>query len=374
MLCDFCDKLHQKGHLLGVYCSGAGYTVKSNINDYDMQKEYDKKGLSRYMCASPEGNIESKICQAQRTSYDMCISQEFTKNVLCDEAEKMVSCGLDYIQILDQNHGGSPYFCYSDKHGHPAVPGRWMVEHMTEFLKRLKDTVGKDVLLGCESAAAEAYTPYLNLSDNRFNLNYMVGRPIPVYGYIYHKYLHNFSGNSVSSLKFVDIHRSPDCHLMRIAYSFLAGDLMTVVIDQNGNIAWNWGQRDFSYLPEKEPILDFIKTATAYRRGVGKKYLVFGQMIKPCDVKCDSVPMYKPDSEYVTEYPAVLTTAWQASDGKRAQFFANYLKQKEICTLDLTDTNGADVIDENGVVVENLMPAVCTLEIPAGSVRMIEFI
>jgi len=371
---DFCDRLHDRQHLLGVYCSGVGYTVHSNINEYSMQKEYDAKGLSRYMCASPDGEIESKICQAQRKSYDMCISQDFTKTVLCEEAEKMASCGLDYIQILDQNHGGSPYFCYSDKHGHPAVPGKWMVEHMRELLKKLKSTVGNNVLLGCESASAEAYIPYLHLSDNRFNLNYMVGRPIPLYGYIYHKYLHNFSGNSVSSLKFIDIHKSPDCHMLRVAYSYLAGDLMTLVINQDGEIVWSWGERDFSYLPERKPILDFVKVATAYRRGVGKKYLVYGQMVRPCKVECEYVPMYKPITEYVREYPAVLTTAWQSSDGKKAQFLACYRKLKEVCTVDLRATDGARLIDENGAVLETLKPSLCTIEMPPHSVRMIEFL
>ncbi len=373
LLSDFCDELHKRNHLLGVYCSGIGYTIQSNINDYNMQQEYDDRILSQYMCAGPDGTIESRICQGQRKSYDMCISQEFTKNVICNEAEKMASCGLDYIQILDQNHGGTPYFCYSDKHGHPAVPGKWMVQHMTEFLKKLKSKVGNKVLLGCESAASEAYIPYLNLSDNRFNLNYMVGRPIPLYGYIYHKYLHNFSGNSVSSLSFIDIHKSPDCHMLRVAHSYLAGDLMTLVINQDGEIVWSWGERDFTYLPEKKPILDFIKVATAYRRGVGKKYLVFGEMIKPCEVKSEFVPMCKPKTDYVTDYPSVLTTAWQASDGTKAQFLASYRKQEENCTIDLTGTNGAKVVDENGDIIETLGAEICEIVMPAHSVKMIIF-
>ena len=372
-LIDFCEKLHEKNHLLGVYCSGISYTLHSNINDYNMQDEYEKLGLSRYMCTAPDGTIESKICQKQRKSYDMCISQDFTKDVILKESESMVSCGLDYIQILDQNHGGTPYMCYSDKHGHPAVPGKWMVEHMTDLLEKLKAKVGDNVLLGCESAAAEAYIPYLKLSDNRFNLNYAAGRPIPLYGYVYHKYLHNFSGNSVSSLKFIDAVRSPECHLMRVAHSFLAGDIMTLVINQDGEIAWSWGQKDFSTFPERAPILEFIKTATAYRRGVGKKYLVFGEMIKPRKVTCESVPMYKPDTDYMTEFPAVLTTAWQASDGTTAQFLASYRKTEEKCTLDLTGTLGAKLIDENGHVLKILDPEKCEITIPANSVRMIMY-
>ena len=364
--------LHLRRFLLGVYCSGISYTIHSNINDYNNEKVIESENLKKYMCSPPDGGEPvSEICQAQRKSYDMCISQDFTKKVLCDEAQKMISCGLDYIQILDQNHGGTPYFCYSDKHGHPPVPGKWMVEEMTDFLQKLKDSVGDKVLLGCESASSEAYTSYLNLSDNRFNLNYAVGKPIPLYGYIYHEYLHNFSGNSVCSLDFIDIHRSPDCHLLRIAHSYLAGDLMTLVINQDGDIVWSWGERDFSLLPERQPIMDFIKSATAYRRGIGKEYLVFGKMIKPISVICKKVPMYKPGKDSFVEYPSVLTSAWEAEDGSKAQFFANYRKQTERITINLFETNGAKLLDESGEVISTLEDSLCDIVIPAHSVRMI---
>lgn len=373
MLADFGKELHKRDYILGVYCSGISYTLQSNINDFNMQKEFDDKNLSQYMCASPTGELISKTCQAQRKSYDMCISQDFTKNVLLEEARKMASCGLDYIQILDQNHGGTPYFCFSESHGHPAVPGKWMVEHMTDFLKKLKGIVGENVLLGCESAAAESYIPYMNLSDNRFNLNGYVGKFIPLYGYIYHKYLQNFSGNSVCSLDIFDINRSPDSYLLRAAHSFLAGDFMTLVINQDGEIAWAWGERDFSNLPDRKAVLDFIKSATAYKRGVGKRYLTFGKMIKPCKVESDTVLMYKTRTERTTQYQKVLTTAWEASDGTRAQFLANYCLTDEKCTIDLTGTNGADLMDEKGNITGTLDAAVCELNIAANSVAMISF-
>ena len=371
MLKDFCKELHKRDYILGVYCSGISYTIHSNINDYNMQSEYDQKGLSRHMCASPTGEIISKTCQAQRKSYDMCIAEDFTKNVLLNEAEKMASCGLDYIQILDQNHGGTPYFCFSDKHNHPAVPGKWMVEHMTDFLKKLKNIVGKNVLLGCESAAAESYIPYMNLSDNRFNLNGYVGKFIPLYGYIYHKYLQNFSGNSVCSQDIFDEIRSPESYLLRAAHSFLAGDLMTLVINQDGEIAWAWGEREFDYLPDRKSVLDFIKSANTYKRGVGKDYLTFGQMIKPHTVTSENVKMYKTNAERFTEYPAVLTTAWESSDGGRAQFLANYCNENKMCTIDLSCTNGADLIDQDGNVVKSIPAENCVIEVPRNSVMML---
>ena len=373
MLADYCKKLHERNFLLGVYCSGAGFTVQSNLNDYNCEEQIEKENLMQYMCAPDDGSeIRSFICQGQRKSYDMCVSQKFTKDVLVKEAEKMASCGLDYIQILDQNHGGTPYVCYSDKHGHPAVPGKWMVDSMKDILAAIKNAVGDNVVLGCESAAAESYIPYLKLSDNRFNLCYHVGIPVPVYAYVFHKYLHNFSGNSVSSLDIIDIAKSPDCHLMRVAHSFLAGDLMTLVINQDGQVVWSWGERDFSVLPERKPLMDFVRQATAYRRGCGKKYLVTGEMIKPNEIKCEKVKMHKKFFEYFTEFPAVLTTAWRACDGKTAQFLANYLKDTAECEINIPES-GARLVDEKGNTVKTLEGGMCKLAVPGNSVVMLEF-
>lgn len=373
LLTDFADEIHKRNHLLGLYCSGISYSLHSNINDFNMEDEYNKKGLSKHMCASPTGEIVSNTCQQQRKSYDMCISEDFTKDVLLNEAEKMKSGKVDYIQILDQNHGGTPYLCYSDKHSHPAVPGKWMVEHMTDFLKKLKACLGEDILLGCESAAAEAYIPYLNLSDNRFNLNYSAAKPIPIYAYIYHKYLHNFSGNSVCSTYFFDVDKSPNFHMLRLAYSFIIGDLLTVVINEDGEIIWAWGQRDFSTLPDRAPIMEFIKNATEMRRGVGKEFLVFGEMTAPLPVKCEEEGMFKLKTGDYEYYPAVLTSAWLNSKGEKAQILATYTSKEETCEIDLSGTLGADLINSKGEIIKTFNGEKVQIEIPSNTCLMLKF-
>lgn len=337
-----------------------------------MEAEYNEKGLAKHMCASPTGEIVSNTCQQQRKSYDMCISEDFTKDVLLKEAEKMKTGNVDYIQILDQNHGGTPYLCYSDKHSHPAVPGKWMVEHMTDFLKKLKATLGNDILLGCESAAAESYISYLNLSDNRFNLNYNGARPIPLYAYVYHKYLHNFSGNSVCSTYFFDVTKSPNFHMLRLAYSFIIGDLLTIVINEDGEIIWAWGQRDFSTLPDREPIMEFIKDATALRRGIGKDYLVYGEMTAPLTVKCEEEGMFKLKTGDYEYYPAVLTSCYKNDKGEKAQILATYRSKEETCEIDLSGTLGAELFDYNGKLIGCFNAEKVTLTLKGNSAFMLK--
>lgn len=346
---EFASSLHEKGNLFGVYCSGTGYTIKSNLNDYSGKEKFEDEHLADIMCKAPDESLPlSHICRDQRSGYDMCVSCEKTKEILCSEAEKMASGGVDYIQILDQNHGGTPYFCYSGEHSHPPVPGKWQVEHMHELLSRLKEKVGKNVLLGCESAAAETYIPQLSLSDNRFSLNYHCGKPVPLYAYIYHEYVNNFSGNAVNAHLMADVVKSPESFYLRMAHSFIAGDLMTIVMTENGEPAWNWCQKEFDYMPNREDVMTFIASANGYRRKAGKKFLCFGKMTKPCKVTSGEITVYKPFfPDYTTKYPEILTSCWISSDGEKAQFLANCTGNDTMCEIELPES-GAVVVDCDG--------------------------
>lgn len=374
MLTKFAEALHAKDNLLGVYCSGTGYTMQSNLNDYSGKDKFEKENLAEIMCTAPDGSLPlSQICRDQRSGYDMCVSSEKTKEILCSEAEKMAGAGIDYIQILDQNHGGTPYFCYSEKHAHPPVPGKWQEEHMTELLKRLRKTVGDNVLLGCESAAAETYIPYLSLSDNRFSLNYHCGKPVPLYAYIYHEYVNNFSGNAVNEHLMTDVAKTPESLILRLAHSFIAGDMLTVVMTQNGEPAWNWCQKDFSCMPERESLISFVSSANAYRRKSGKKFLCFGKMTAPCKVTSDSIELYKPlFPGYSVKYPKVLTSAWISSNGEKAQFLANCTCHTADCTIDLSETDGGVIVDADGSEKQILPSGKCTVSVEANSALMLK--
>ncbi|MBQ9117016.1 MAG: hypothetical protein IJY04_08320, partial [Clostridia bacterium] len=107
--------LHERGDVLGVYCSGLGWTMKSNVvDDYDTYERFQKENLKEEMCLSPTGDLPySNICTGQRSGYDMCPEREFTKNTVVNEVKQMVAAGIDYIQLMDQNHGGTAFFCYS---------------------------------------------------------------------------------------------------------------------------------------------------------------------------------------------------------------------------------------------------------------------
>ena len=321
---EFLNKLHEKGHLLGVYCSGFGWTEQSNlIAEYARSAE--KEGLLDAMCAGPDGKVLlSKICTFQRSGYDICPASEKGRKILHEAYSPLFSSGVDYAQILDQNHGGAQYFCYSREHGHPAMPGAWMTSNMQTLLTEW-NRLAPSMLMGCESAAAEPFTPNLLFSDNRFELNYYFGKPVPLYSFIYHEYLRNFMGNQVSCP--FPVRDGTLC--MRMAHSFVAGDALTVTLMPNGEFMPNWGCRDFSVLPDKKTHLAFIKRLMEFYRGPAKPYLFSGRMVKPLPVKCPTISVTTIFG-YTQELPAVFSTAWE-SEGKQAQIFVNHTTEAITC-------------------------------------------
>ncbi len=317
---EFLAELRKRNMLIGVYCSGFGYTIKSNVvDDYDRSREFTERDLIKSMCAGPDGKVlPSNICPGQRSGYDICPATEQGKEVLSEAYSPLFESGVDYAQILDQNHGGGQYLCYSRDHGHPPAPGPWMTKNMQYLLSSWNEKAGK-MILGCESAAAEPFIGNLLLSDNRYELNYFIGRPVPFYAFVYHEYVRNFMGNQVSC----PLEESDETFNYRLGYSFAAGDCMTLVLTPSGGIMSNWGMRDFSHLPNRETVLSFAANLTAFYRGGASKYLFNGRMIPLPDVKCANVSFHCRYVERTAILPEVICTAWEASDGEKALIAVN---------------------------------------------------
>jgi hypothetical protein len=238
-----------------------------------------------------------------------------------------------------------------------------MKDFLQKVVSKAKEVSGKEILFGCESAAAECYIPYLRLSDNRFNLNYFGAWPTPVYAYIYHEYVNNFSGNGVCAEWMSDRTKSSEDLLLRLAHSFVAGDLFTLVITENGEIAWNWGAKDPNDVPNQENIFKFVKNANTLRKRE-QKYLCFGKMIKGAPVQYGTCPFYTYGANEPMEIPALMHSSWMASDGTKATVIANYFDKVTKFTIDLSmycggilyNAQGKKLMDINEIVEMEIEP------------------
>ncbi len=326
---EFKNYLKKNNDLLGVYCSGFGYTIQSNlIPEYNKSEEYDKKCLSKAMCSSETGEITSVICQGQRKSYDVCPASPVGKHLLNDAYQPLFESGLDYVQILDQNHGGGQYFCYSKEHGHPPVPGKWMTESMQELLTDWNKKA-PNTLFGCESAGAEPYIGNLLFSDNRFELNYAGGMPVSLYSYIFHEYVRNFMGNQVGC----PINGFEDSVNYRLAYSFVAGDSMTVVLSPDKSILPNWGFKYNDNANDRELTFKFINNLTSFYKNDKYKLLYNGRRIPAKEVVCDTISYSMWHTNKPLVVPKILTCAYEI-DNKKIQILCNPFNYEVSCKLD----------------------------------------
>jgi len=184
------------------------------------------------------------------------------------------------------------------------------------------------MLFGCESAAAEPFIGNMLFSDNRYELNYHIGQPVPLYGYLYHSYLRNFMGNQVAC----PFDPKVDTLRLRLAYSWAAGDSMTLVVSQDGEFMANWGTREFDVLPDREAALTLVTNLQkAYANGA-KRFLYAGRMIAPIAFTCSQTD-YPTENGHMLSIADVYATAWEA-EGSKAQIFVNHTQKDVTCTLE----------------------------------------
>lgn len=373
-------EMHEKGHRVGLYCSGTAWTQQSGLREeYSREEQFEREGLARYMEVGPDHklNYSKIICWPLRNGYDMCPATEFAKKVSVEEACKIVeNLDVDYLQFFDQNIGGNTYPCYAEGHGHPPVPGKWMNEEMRDLIERMyKETDragGRRILIGCEADAAEPFVNDLFFNDSRHNIGYFVGTPVSAYNYMFHEYFNNFMGNQNTSNTIIDHTKYPNNTYYRLAHGFAQGDFLTVVMKNDGKI-----NRDCCTPWDIEPDLNqeelaaYVGRLNAWRKGCAREALFYGRMVKPRKVHCGR---YKEDIKYGGrhDFPSVVTECYQTEDGSRLQLLVNYMEKEQSIQVEsgdallVTDASGASrpVRAENGLI---------SLVLPARSVAALKF-
>ncbi|EDM26940.1 hypothetical protein LNTAR_06844, partial [Lentisphaera araneosa HTCC2155] len=272
----------------------------------------------------------------------------------------------------------APYFCHSSDHGHPAGPGPWMVHAMQQLIVGIYQQSGandKDVLLGCEAAAAEPFMENLPLNDLRFNQVLSYGRWVPAYAFIYHEYVNNFQGNQVETSEFFDTEQGANHLLLRTAYSFSIGDLMTIVLNEEGEIHWAWCSKFSVPAPDQKSIIQLIKNLSAWRKGVAKDFLIYGRMEKPYEIlKPRQAQVYRSDGTLMN-FDKVLSSRFVNLEGRDVQLFVNWQDNTEQVELSL-DTDLKTIIIYSSATGEmrQVSPQALNLSVPPLDSLMIEYV
>lgn len=326
------EGIHGRNNLFGLYCSGLGWTQKSFYYDYNREDTFEKESLAECVEVGPMKKLQyTTTCFHIRNGYDLCPACEKVKNIAVREAEKISSqTNVDYLQFFDQDLGGNTYPCYSDKHGHPPVPGKWMAEEMTDVVDKMyevfkKERPEKKMLIGCEAAACEPLIGKMRFNDLRYNLDLMYGIPVPAYAYMFGEYVVNYMGNHTTATRLLDTRLYPDNIFYRTAYSFAQGDVLTFMLKNDGKVNWEWNVpwKDDDE-PDQEAYLSFSKMLNDFRNGLLSDVLRFGKMVKPKTVICGKYTEKVDRKNLVRILDEIVTTRFVTEEGRDVQIFVNF--------------------------------------------------
>ena len=114
---------------------------------------------------------------------------------------------------------------------------------------------------------------------------------------------------------------------MRVAYAFIAGDMLTAVIIDEGRMPYSWGEREYV---NRSDAVTILKNLNGWRRLAGREYLRFGKMVKPMKINCGKTEFCVGAFGRPLSLDDVLTAAYEYN-GKTVQFAVNYsLNEVEI--------------------------------------------
>ncbi len=331
-LAEFRDKLHKMGNRLGLYCSGTAWTCKSMITDYapgctpEQQKD---------MMRGAKGEIDASVCNgvdSQRLGYDMCLTEEWPRRTVRAEIQKMEAFGIDYAQFFDQNHGGCFHLCYARNHHHPPVPGAWQIAAMRSLLAEIASESGT-MALGCESAAAEPYIHALPLNDARASFMRTCGTPVPAQAFVFHGRTLCFSGNQGGTQWAIDFQKSPENLLYRLSCAFHAGDLLALLLKEDGRIHWCWGLEWSEPEPEQESVCTLVRNLNRVRKRY-PEFLLYGRMLKPQHRISGGQWSIFGQGGTEQKVDSFLHSSWQSPAGEVMTYVTNFLPRTQTVNID----------------------------------------
>jgi hypothetical protein len=304
---EFMAKARAKGWSPGVYGDGLNWVTSQVNTGYDGMPYFHANDGEAAMAYNWDGEpLGDRGVGAWRTSYNVCVATARASEMVLGMTKGMAEFGPSLVQQFDQGPG--PKACYSSTHGHPPVPGPWMISAFESLLR--KDTLtaraaSADVAMSCEGAPPEVFLRDFQIWDARI-------RNCPLYSFIYHEYGNGHEGLYTNRI-------SDETLRLSIARALVTGYMTNFTLRDKGLIEYDWDQPWTRAIPDQAAILDWANRAQKMRKGLAKSFLVYGRMLRPWQISNVTMRDFGWGQEAMVQ-----SGTWQAADGRIGIVLANF--------------------------------------------------
>ena len=315
----------------------------TDYKDYSRFQKESKECIALDITGCPD--VHSR---GESDAATLCIGSSKAKEILRDSIMGCFNLGADIVQI-DAILGFQANKCYSKEHNHSLGIGKWMHEHIFNFLNEIQKQAAREkeeFLFSTEGAPCELYIPLLGTYDSRrdFFPTSITQQNVPLFNYIYHPYILGFAG-----LGYPDID-APEGLFLKAAQIITEGFFINLVLGQRGKMTLGLN-KSYDPAPCQAEALKFIKLCIQAQRDYARDYLIFGEILRP--VAMGNVPTLKFKANFnpwpfregeeihSIEVPAVFHSSWRVGPQNIGHILANYTGDYQEPILKLVNYNSS---------------------------------
>ena len=329
---NFISQLKERGWRAGCFNSGMRWAYDQTWSGYDGRDYLEKINASAGIARQADGSLwKENWDSAFRSSYAGCLATPKMRSTALSIVGHLIDWGMESIQFLDQNNGGSTFPCFSDQHQHLSKPGKWMHSAMKSFVEEMHqladEKMSHSVVHSAESGLNETCLPLFQETELRIYPDNYGSDTIPIYQYLFHEciVLQGMMGNAPEPYH-LTIRNAVNCVLGSIPGGVLTGD--GTLLDKDTNNWANWDPK----IENSDQAFEMIRTVLKLRRGPGKPYLVFGRMLRPAVVQGIKRVEWA-GRQRQNSIDAVFHSAWQSPDGSLGIVLANWTDETHQLTV-----------------------------------------
>lgn len=313
-------KLAKAGVYTVPYFLGSAVDVKSpQYAEWDMAPVLVRGGESHYALDDPDMPYIWIYSEDLKFAWP-CPHLDFWPDKAEAIVRRIMQLGVTGV-YLDTTTGNA-YQCFSQGHGHTVGGGYYWAQGVRRYLKRLRRTV-KEVNPQGIMTGENPCEVYLDLMDGFLLYVAQFPTSVPAFKAIYGDYIGTYGQFLSSPAKIGEDYP----FMLPMGISFINGD-------QLGCTA----RTDYTMQPQGAADMAWLRRLAHFRVKVVNRYVGLGEMLRPPKIE-NALPKVSgwwwpwpeqpPWNTRTVTRPAVIHSAWRASDGSLGLVFLNISEQPQ---------------------------------------------